>query len=85
MTDQIRSNGRLHQHRHSQPISTANISATASKMMTGIMVRLLIVPRHRQRRFLSPCMQHINNACAEYEMALGAIAAYTSTADKPAV
>jgi hypothetical protein len=62
-----------------------HISATARRMMTGIMVGPLIVPRHRQRRFLSPCMQHINNACAEYEMALGAIAAYTSTADKPAV
>ena len=30
-------------------------------------------------------MQHINNVCAEYEMALGAVTAYTSTADKPAV
>ena len=34
---------------------------------------------------LSPRMQHIDNVCAEYEVALGAIAAYTSTADKPAV
>jgi hypothetical protein len=34
---------------------------------------------------LSPRMQHINNVCAEYEVALGAIAAYTSTVDKPAV
>jgi hypothetical protein len=31
----------------------------------------------------SPRMQHINNVCAEYEVALGAIAAYTSTADSP--
>ena len=30
-------------------------------------------------------MQPINSVCAEYEMALGAVAAYTSTADKPAV
>jgi hypothetical protein len=30
-------------------------------------------------------MQHINSVCAEYEVALSAIAAYVSTADKPAV
>jgi hypothetical protein len=33
---------------------------------------------------LSPSMQHINNVCAEYEVALGAIAGL-STADKPAI